>query len=45
MFVKSLIELEENEKILNKTLSLESKLINEFEKAEKIYFEKERRIH
>jgi hypothetical protein len=35
MFIENLIELEENEGILNKTLSLENKLLIEFEKAEK----------
>ena len=34
--MESLIELEENECALNKTLSLENKLLNEFEKAEKV---------
>ena len=36
MFMENLIELEKNEKILNKSLSLENKLLNEFEKAEKL---------
>ena len=34
--MESLFELEKNEVILNKTLSLENKLLNEFEKAEKV---------
>ena len=34
--MESLFELEKNEEILNKTLSLENKLLNEFEKAEKV---------
>ena len=36
MFMENLIELEENEGILNKILSLENKLINEFEKTNKV---------
>jgi hypothetical protein len=39
--MESLIELEENEFILNKTLSLENKLLYEFKKAEKVKFKKE----
>ena len=34
--MENLIELEKNEEILNKSLSLENKLLNEFEKAEKL---------
>ena len=36
MFMENLIEFEENEFLLNKTLSLENKLLDEFEKVEKV---------
>ena len=43
--MNSLIELEENEFFLTKTLSLENILLNEFEKADKTLLKRENKVH